>query len=182
MVSVKQKVPVIQNIQDIHPEIDPDTSLTQGMTQSQILFRENRKMSNFSKEQVSPRSGLQMHASSMEKQPILQNPTKSSSSSILQVSLQSPRDLDIQQSPNVSVQSFHDTETDPETHSKVNSLISKKFQVSHFRDVPEFFQRKGEIVLQLPIEEFQFQQFCKQLNTKEIFLCRDLPEKELYGK
>ena len=75
-----------------------------------------------------------------------------------------------------------DTETDPETYSKVNDLISKKFQVSHFRDVPEFFQRKGEIVLQLPIEEFQFQQFCKQLNTKEISLCRDLLEKELYGK
>ena len=81
-----------------------------------------------------------------------------------------------------SVQSFHDTETDPETHSKVNSLISKKFQVSHFRDVPEFFQRKEEIVLQLPIKEFQFQQFCKLLNYGEIFLCRDLLEKELYGK
>ena len=61
-------------------------------------------------------------------------------------------------------------------------LFQRSSQVSHFRDVPEFFQRKGEIVLQLPIEEFQFQQFCKQLNTKEIFLCRDLLEKELYGK
>ena len=38
LVSVKQKVPVIQDIQDIHPEIDPETSLTQGMTKSQISF------------------------------------------------------------------------------------------------------------------------------------------------
>ena len=52
LVSVKQKVPVIQDIHDIHPEIDPDTSLMQGMTQSQIPFRENSKTSNFSKEQV----------------------------------------------------------------------------------------------------------------------------------
>ena len=59
-------------------------------------------------------------------------------------------------------------QTDPETHSKVNNLISKKFQVSHFRDVPEFFQKKEEIVLQLPIEEIQFQQFCKLLNTRRI--------------
>ena len=54
LVSVKQKVPVIQDIQDIHPEIDPDTSLTQGMTKSQISFRENSKMSSFSKDAVSP--------------------------------------------------------------------------------------------------------------------------------
>ena len=38
LVSVKQKVPVIQDIQDIHPEIDPETSLMQGMTKSQISF------------------------------------------------------------------------------------------------------------------------------------------------
>ena len=88
----------------------------------------------------------------------------------------------MQHCTDVSVQSFCDTETDPETHSKVNNLISKKFQVSHFRGVPEFFQKKEEIVLQLPIEEFQFQQFCKLLNVGEIFLCRDLLEKELYGK
>ena len=108
--------------------------------------------------------------------------TNSSSSSVLQVSQQSPRDQDIQNSTNVSVPSFRDTETDPETHSKVKDLISKKFQVSNFRDVPEFFQKKEEIVLQLPIEEFQFQQFCKLLNVGELFLCRDLLEKEIYGK
>ena len=152
------------------------------MTQSQILSRENSKTFNFSRDAVSPRSGLQKHAISTEKQPMRQNLTKSFSSSILQVSQRSPRDQDIQHSTDVSVQSFHDTETDPETHSKVNSLISKKFQVSHFRDVPEFFQKKEEIVLQLPIEEFQFQQFCKLLNVGELFLCRDLLEKELYGK
>ena len=165
MVSVKQKVPVIQDIQDIHPEIDPDTSLTQGMTQSQISFRETKHTSNFSKDKVSPRSGSNLQAFSMEKQPIRQKSTNSFSSSVLQVSQESPRDQDIQHSTDVSVQSFRYTETDPETHSKVNSLISKKFQVSHFRDVPEFFQRKEEIVLQLPIKEFQFQQFCKLLQT-----------------
>ena len=179
LVSVKQKVPVIQ---DIHPEIDPETSLTQGMTKSQILSTENNKTFNFSRDAVSPRSGSNLQAFSTEKQPIRQKSTNSFSSPVLQVFQRSPRDQDIQNSTNVSVQSFHDTETDPETHSKVTSLISKKFQVSHFRDVPEFFQKKEEIILQLPIEEFQFQQFCKKLNTKEIFLCRDLLEKELYGK
>ena len=118
----------------------------------------------------------------MEVEPIWQNSIKSSNSYVLQVSQQSPRDQDIQESQNVSDKSFHDTETDPETPSMKNSIFSKKSQVVHFREVPEFFQRKGEIVLQLPTKEFQFQQFCKQLNTKEIFLCRDLLEKELYGK
>ena len=182
LVSVKQKVPVIQDIHDIHPEIDPETSLTQGMTQSQISFRETKHTSNFSRDAVSNRSGLQKQAISTEKQPMRQNSTKSFSSSVLQVSQRSPRDQDIQNSTDVSVQSFRDTETDPETHSKVNNLISKKFQVSHFRGVPEFFQKKEEIVLQLPIEEFQFQQFCKLLNVGELFLCRDLLEKEIYGK
>ena len=182
LVSVKQKVPVIQDIQDIHPEIDPDTSLTQGMTKSQFFPSENNKTFSFSRDAVSPNSGSISQAISTEKQPMRQNSTKSFSSSVLQVSQRSPRDQDIQNPSNVSVQSFRDTETDPETHSKVQDLISKKFQVSHFRDVPEFFQKKEEIVLQLPIKEFQFQQFCKKLNTKEIFLCRDLLEKELYGK
>ena len=179
LVSVKQKVSVIQ---DIHPEIDPETSLTQGMTKSQISFRKNSKTFNFSRDAVSPRSGSNLQAFSMEKQPIRQKSTNSFSSSVLQVSQRSPRDQDIQNSTNVSVQSFRDTETDPETHSKVKDLISKKFQVSNFRDVPEFFQKKEEIVLQLPIEEFQFQQFCKLLNVGELFLCRDLLEKEIYGK
>ena len=182
LVSVKQKVPVIQDIHDIHPEIDPDTSLTQGMTQSQILSRENSKTFNFSKDAVSNRSGSILQAIPTEKQPMRQISTKTCSSSVLQVSQRSPRDQDIQNSTDVSVQSFRDTETDPETHSKVGNLISKKFQVSHFRGVPEFFQKKEEIVLQLPIEEFQFQQFCKLLNVGELFLCRDLLEKEIYGK
>ena len=87
-----------------------------------------------------------------------------------------------QQSQNVSVKSFHDTETDPETHCNADKNASKKFQVSHFRDVPQIFQRKGRVILRFPIKEIQFQQFCKQLNTKEIFLWRDLWERELYGK
>ena len=182
LVSVKQKVPVIQDIQDIHPEIDPELPSTQGMTESQISFRESKQTFSSSKRQVSPRSGSISQAISTERQPIRQNSTKSSSSSVLQVSNQSLRDQDIQNSTEVSVQSSRNTETDPETHSKVKDLISKKFQVSHFRDVPEFFQKKEEIVLQLPIEEIQFQQFCKLLNVGELFLCRDLLEKEIYGK
>ena len=114
----------------------------------------------------------------MRKHPIRQKLTNSSSSPVLQVSQQSQRDQDIQKSTNVSVPSFRDTET----YSKVKDLISKEFQVSNFRDVPGFFQKKEEIVLQLPIEEFQFQQFCKLLNVGELFLCRDLLEKEIYGK
>ena len=152
------------------------------MTKSQISFRENSKTSSSSRDAVSPHSGLDLQAFSTKKQPIRQKSTNSFSSSILQVSKGSPRDQDIQHSTDVSAQSFRDTETDPETHSKVKDLISKKFQVSHFRDVPEFFQKKEEIVLQLPIEEFQFQQFCKLLNVGELFLCRDLLEKEIYGK
>ena len=179
LVSVKQKVPAIQ---DIHPEIDPDTSLTQGMTKSQISFRENSKTFNFSRDTVSPHTGSNLQAFSTEKQPIQQKSTNSFRSPVLQASQQSPRDQDIQHSTDVSVPSFRDTETDPETHSKVKDLISKKFQVSHFRDVPEFFQKKEELVLQLPIEEFQFQQFCKLLNVGELFQCRDLLEKEIYGK
>ena len=182
LVSVKQKVPVIQDIQDIHPEIDPETSLTQGMTKSQNSFTENSKTCSFSKDPVSPHSGSNLQAFPTEKQPIRQKSTNSSSSFILQASQESPRDQDIQNSTEVSVQSFRDTETDPDTHSRVNNLISKKFQVSHFRDVPEFFQKKEEIVLQLPIQEIQFQQFCKLLNVGELFLCRDLLEKEIYGK
>ena len=179
LVSVKQKVPAIQ---DIHPEIDPETSLMQGMAKSQFFPSENSKTFNFSRDAVSPRSGSNLQALSTEKQPIRQKSTNSFSSPVLQASQRSPRDQDIQNSTNVSVQSFHDTETDPETHSKVKGLISKKFQVSHFRGVPEFFQKKEEIVLQLPIKEIQFQQFCKLLNVGELFQCRDLLEKELYGK
>ena len=115
----------------------------------------------------------------MEKLPIWQNSNKSYSSSILQVLQQSQRDSDIQQSHNVSVQSFHDTETDPDTPANADTNDSKKFQVSNSRND---LQRKGEVILQLPIEPTQFQQFCKKLNDKELFLCRDLLEKEIYGK
>ena len=126
----------------------------QGMTKSQILSTENSKTFNFSRDAVSPRSGSNLQAFYTEKQPMRQKSTNSFSSPILQVSQRSPRDQDIQNSTNVSVQSFRDTETDPETHSKVTSLISKKFQVPHFRDVPEFFQKKEEIVLQFQSKKF----------------------------
>ena len=72
-----------------------------------------------------------------------------------------------------------DTETDPETNSNADTCDSKKFQVSNFRND---LQRKGEVMLRLPIDSTQFQQFCKKLNDKELFLCRDLLEKEIYGK
>ena len=143
LVSAKQKVPVIQDIHDIHPEIDPDTSLTQGMTQSQILSTENSKKFNFSRDTVSPRSGPEMHVIPMEKQPIRQKLTNSFNSSVLQASQKSPRDQDIQNSTNVSVQSFHDTETDPETHSKVNSLISKKFPSFSFQRCSRILPKEG---------------------------------------
>ena len=177
--SVVQPTPVIQDIQDIHPEIDPDTSLTQGMTQSQISFRETKQMLSSPEKQVSPRTGSKLRANSTEKLPMRQNTTKSFSSSVLQVSQRSPRDQDIQNSTDVSVQSFRDTETDPETTSNADTGDSKKFQVSNFRND---LQRKGEVILQLPFDSTQFQQFCKELNDKELFLCRDLIEKEIYGK
>ena len=88
----------IQDIQDIHPEANPETSLTQGMAKSQISFRESKQTFSSSKKQVSSRTGSKLHANSMEKQPIRQNSTKSSSSSVLQISKQSPRDQDIQTS------------------------------------------------------------------------------------
>ena len=167
-------------IQDIHPEIDPELPSMQGMTQSQILSTENNKTFNFSRDAVSNRSGSISQAIPTEKQPMQQNSTKSFSSSILQVFQQSPRDQDIQNSTDVSVQSFRDTETDPETTSNADTGDSKKSQVSNFRND---LQRKGEVVmLCLPIDSTQFQQFCKKLNDKELFLCRDLLEKEIYGK
>ena len=165
-------------IQDIHPEANPETSPTQGMTKSQILFTENSKTLNSSRDAVSPRSGSNLQAFSTEKQPIRQKSTNSSSSYVLQTSKRSPRDQDIQNSTEVSVQSFRDTETDPET-SNADTGDSKKFQVSNSRND---LQRKGEVILQLPIDSTQFQQFCKELNDKELFLCRDLLEKEIYGK
>ena len=171
--------PVIQDIQDIHPEADTELPSTQGMSQSQVSFRETKQTFSSSKKQVSSRTGSKLHANSMRKQPMRQNSTKSSSSSVLQVSKRSPRDQDIQQSPNVSVQSFRDTETDPETTSNADTGDSKKFQVSNFRND---LQRKGEVMLSLPIDSTQFQQFCKELNDKELFQCRDLLEKEIYGK
>ena len=166
-------------IQDIHPEVDTELPSTQGMTKSQILSTENSKTFNFSRDVVSNRSGSISQAISTEKQPMRQNSTKSSSSSVSQVSKRSPRDQDIQHSTDVSVQSFRDTETDPETTSNADTGDSKKFQVSNFRND---LQRKGEVMLCLPIDSTQFQQFCKKLNDKELFLCRDLLEKEIYGK
>ena len=68
--SVVQPTSVIQDIQDIHPEVNPETSLTQGMTKSQILSRENSKTFNFSRDTVSPRSDSNLQAFSTKKQPI----------------------------------------------------------------------------------------------------------------
>ena len=171
--------PVIQDIQDIHPEINPETSLTQGMAKSQNFLSENSKTFSVSRDAVAPHTGSNFQAFSTKKQPIRQKSTKSSSSSVLQVSKQSQGDQDIQNSTNVSVQSFRDTETDPDTTSNADTGDSKKFQVSNSRND---LQRKGEVMLSLPIDSKQFQQFCKELNDKELFQCRDLLEKEIYGK
>ena len=85
LVSVKQKVPVIQDIQDIHPEADPELPSTQGMTQSQISFqRKQARHSSSSRDaDFSLFRSSELHASSMEKQPIQQNSTKSSSSFVI---------------------------------------------------------------------------------------------------
>ena len=170
---------LLQSSKTFIQRLAPDTSLTQGMTQSQILSRENNKTFNFSRDTVPNRTGSKLCANSTEKLPMRQKSTNSSSSSVLQVSQQSPRDQDIQNSTDVSVKSFRDTETDPETTSNTDTGDSKKFQVSNFRND---LQRKGEVMLCLPIDSTQFQQFCKKLNDKELFLCRDLLEKEIYGK
>ena len=177
--SVVQPTSIIQDIQDIQPEVNPETSLTQGMAKSQISLSENSKTFNFSRDAVAPRSGSNLQAFSTRKQPIRQKSTNSLSSSVLQVSKQSLRDQDIQNSTEVSVSSFRDTETDPETNFNADTGDSKKFQVSNFRND---LQRKGEVMLSFPIDSTQFQQFCKKLNDKELFLCRDLLEKEIYGK
>ena len=174
--------PVIQDIQDIHPEADTELPSTQGMTQSQISFRETKQTFSSPKKQISSSTGSKLHAKSMEKQPMWQNLTKSSSSSVLQVSQQSQRDPDIQQSQNVSVQSFCDTETDPDTHANANDAYYKKVSSFYFQKDSDVLQRKGEVMLSLPIDSTQFQQFCKKLSDKELFLCRDLLEKEIYGK
>ena len=137
--------PVIQDIQDIHPEINPETSLTQGMAKSQNFLSENSKTFSVSRDAVAPRTGSNFQAFSTKKQPIWQKSTNSSSSSVLQVSKQSQGDQDIQNSTNVSVQSFRDTETDPDTTSNAGTGDSKKFQVSNFRND---LQRKGEVMLQ----------------------------------
>ena len=80
--------PVIQDIQDIHPETNPELPSTQGMSQSQILSRENSKTFDSSRDAVSNRSGSDLQAFPVRKQPMRQNSTKSFSSSVLQVSQQ----------------------------------------------------------------------------------------------
>ena len=151
----------IQDIQDIHPEIQSRN----------FPHARNGKISNFLSEKTARRSVLQRCSfspyrfesqciqSPMEKQPMRQKSTNSSSSSVLQVSKQSQGDQDIQNSTNVSVQSFRDTETDPETTSNADTGDSKKFQVSNFRND---LQRKGEVMLSLPINSTQFHEFCKE--------------------
>ena len=166
-------------IQDIQPEVNPETSLTQGMAQSQNFLSESSKTFSPSGDTFSIRTGSNLQAFPTRKQPMRQISSSSSSSPVLQASLQSPGDQDIQNSTEVSVPSFRDTETDPETTSNADTGYSKKFQVSNFR---QDLQRKGDIVLSLPIDSTQFQEFCNSLSDKELFLCRDLLEKKIYGK
>ena len=178
--SVVQPTPVIQDIQDIQPEVNAETSLTQGMAQSQNFLSESSKTFSPSGDTFSNRTGSKLQAFPTRKQPMRQILSNSSSSPVLQASLQSPRDQDIQNSTEVSVTSFRDTETDPDT-TNADTGDSKKFQVSNFR---QNLQRKGDdtVLLSLPIDSTQFQEFCNSLNDKELFLCRDLLEKKIYGK
>ena len=55
--SVVQPTSVIQDIQDIHPEADTELPSTQGMSQSQVSFRENSKTFDSSRDAVSNHSG-----------------------------------------------------------------------------------------------------------------------------
>ena len=174
--------PVIQVIQDIHPEARcrnfPPRKEWQNL---KFLFPEKTvRRTTSSRDPVSNRSGSDLQASPTRKQPMRQKSTNSSSSFVLQVSqsnLQEIRTFRILQK--FLFQSFRDTETDPETNSNADTGYSKKFPVSNFRND---LQRKGEVMLCLPIDSTQFQQICKMLNDKELFLCRDLLEKEIYGK
>ena len=177
---VIQDIQGIQDIQDIHPEANPETSLTQGMAKSQISFRESKQTFSSSKKtsffpyrfetacKVNGESSL--YGRVRPNPPVL--PSYRFPSNLKEI-----RTFRILQ--NVSVQSFRDTETDPETTFNADTGDSKKFQVSNFRND---LQRKGEVMLSLPIDSTQFQQFCKKLNDKELFQCRDLLEKEIYGK
>ena len=67
--SVVEPTPVIQDIQGIHPEADTELPSTQGMSQSQISFRENSKTFDSSRDAVSNRTGSISQAISTEKQP-----------------------------------------------------------------------------------------------------------------
>ena len=148
-----------------------------GMTQSQIPFRETKQMFNSSKKQFHSHTGSDLHAYATEKQSIRQNSTKSSSS------------YRLTGFPAISKRSKHSAiskcfflirasvtqKKDPETTSNMDTSISKNFQVSNFRND---LQRKSEVMLSFPIASTQFQQFCKNLSDKELFLCRDLLEKK----
>ena len=164
--SVVQPTPVIQ---DIHPEIDPELPSTQGMTQSQISFRETKQTFSSSKKQVSPRTGSKLHANSMEKQPMRQNSTKSSSSSVLQVSQQSPRDQDIQHSTDVSVQSFRDTETDPETTFQCRYRFFKEFSSFLFQRCSRIFSKKGRNSPTTSNRFYRVSAILQELNTRRFF-------------
>ena len=115
--------------------------------------------------------------SDTEKQPIRQKSVKTAVPSILQVSQRSPGDHDIQQSLDVT---NTDADTDADTYYK--KVSSFYFQKNPRNTSTNVLQRKGEVTSSFPIDSNQFQQFCKQLNTKEIILCTDLLQQELYGK
>ena len=72
------------------------------------------------------------------------------------------------------------SDADADTYYK--KVSSFYFQKNPRNTSTNVLQRKGEVTLSFPIDSNQFQQFCKQLNTKEIILCTDLLQQELYGK
>ena len=83
--------------------------------------------------------------------------------------------IDMEKQP---IQQTSDADADT-YYKKVSSFY---FQKNPRNTSTNVLQRKGEVTLSFPIDSNQFQQFCKQLNTKEIILCTDLLQQELYGK
>ena len=149
----------------------------QGITQSQISFRETKQILTPSKKQLPTHSGSKLHTNAMEKQPTAQNSSKSAVSHILQVLSGISK-----RSEHITISKSFYTELLWHRNRFRNTF---QYRYKCFKEVSSFsFQRcsrilskKGEVMLSFPIDFNQFQQFCKQLNTKQIFLCRDLLEK-----
>ena len=155
------------NIASVNTLSDVSDTENQFSTSTSTSPREN---------QISTSTGSKLYVNDTEKQPIQQKSVKTAVPSVLQVSQRSPGNQDIQQSLDVTAT---DADTDADTYYK--KVSSFYFQKNPRNTGTNVLQRKGEVTLSFPIDPNQFQQFCKQLNTKEIILCTDLLQQELYG-